>query len=446
MYALYLRVSSEEQAKYGYSLDAQEDALISYCTSNKIASYKIYRDEGHSARQPYNKREKMMELLSDVQSGIVTSILFYKLDRWFRNVKEYYKVQEILDAHKCTWKSISEDYETETANGRLTVNIMLSVAENEADRTSERIKFVNANKVARGEVVSGTVPYGYKISVVDGKKRLIKDETKSDYINDMFRFYLDTLSVSRTAEKLNRKYGTNYAQRTVQRRLLHPIYCGIYKNNKSFCEPYISVETHGKILDISNSVRNKNNIRRRIFLFSSLLRCPICGSKMGGHFRTAPYKLSDPYRYRCNHYWDRSLRCTYNRTFAEHFVEDLLIGELSSMTDETITAEIAPNQPNIGRLNEEKRKLESMLSRAKKLFVIGDITETEYNNIKSDVQNKIARLRPPQEKREVLKLVSTPWLDVYNMLDREHKRTFWQTIVKSVVYDADTHEIKVEWR
>ena len=57
-----------------------------------------------------------------------------------------------------------------------------------------------------------------------------------------------------------------------------------------------------------------------------------------------------------------------------------------------------------------------------------------------------ARLRPPQEKREVLKLVTTPWLDVYTMLDREHKRTFWQTIVKSVVYDADTHEIKVEWR
>ena len=67
-------------------------------------------------------------------------ILVTKLDRWFRNIGEYYKVQEILEAHNVSWKTIYEDYDTSTAAGRLKINIMLSVAQDEADRASERIK------------------------------------------------------------------------------------------------------------------------------------------------------------------------------------------------------------------------------------------------------------------------------------------------------------------
>ena len=84
----------------------------------------------------------MQELLADVQAGKIDRILSIKLDRWFRNVREYHKIQEILEANNVTWQATMEDYNTATADGRLKVNIMLSVAENESDRTSERIKFV----------------------------------------------------------------------------------------------------------------------------------------------------------------------------------------------------------------------------------------------------------------------------------------------------------------
>ena len=149
--AIYCRVSTEEQVLHGYSLAAQEDALVSYAKENGLKIVKIYRDEGFSARKPIMKRKVMLELLEDVKAGLIDRILFVKLDRWTRNVSEFHSVQQILDRHNVTWQAILEDYNTITADGRLKLNIMLSVAENEADRTSERIRFTRNSRIQKGE-------------------------------------------------------------------------------------------------------------------------------------------------------------------------------------------------------------------------------------------------------------------------------------------------------
>ena len=147
--ALYCRVSSEEQVRHGYSLGAQLTALKEYAKKHRYAVMGEFVDEGISARKSYKKRPALLRLLEAVQDDQVDIILFIKLDRWFRNVKAYYQVQPILDQHNTAWQAILEDYETVTASGRLKVNIMLSVAENEADRTAERIKFVFEDKHSR---------------------------------------------------------------------------------------------------------------------------------------------------------------------------------------------------------------------------------------------------------------------------------------------------------
>ena len=113
---LYLRVSSEEQVKHGYSLDAQYEALKDFCEKNNHVVLGVYKDEGISGRKPYTKRPAMMELLNDLGKVRPDIILFTKLDRWFRNIKEYYKVQDILDKYKVDWKAINEEYDTSTAS------------------------------------------------------------------------------------------------------------------------------------------------------------------------------------------------------------------------------------------------------------------------------------------------------------------------------------------
>ena len=133
---LYARVSTEEQAVHGLSIEAQTRALEEWAKANGHKVVGTYVDAGISARKPASKRPALQSLLSDIRSGKGDMVAFTKLDGWFRNLAEYYKVQEVLEQNRVDWKAIQEDYETATASGRLKVNIMLSVAQDEADRKS----------------------------------------------------------------------------------------------------------------------------------------------------------------------------------------------------------------------------------------------------------------------------------------------------------------------
>ena len=108
---LYGRVSTEEQALRGFSIEAQVDALKEYAKKNNMKIVDIYLDEGISGAKPPLKRPALNRLLEDVKAGKIDMILFTKLDRWFRSVKEYFKVQEILEDNKVEWKTILEDYD-----------------------------------------------------------------------------------------------------------------------------------------------------------------------------------------------------------------------------------------------------------------------------------------------------------------------------------------------
>ena len=176
--ALYGRVSTEEQALKGFSIDAQVDALKEYCEKNSMKIVDIYLDEGISGAKPPLKRPALKRLLEDVESGKIDMILFTKLDRWFRSVKEYFKVQDVLDNNKVEWKAIQENYDTTTANGQMAITIFLAVAQNERDKTAERIKVVLDHKRKNKEACFGgrATPFGYKKEAdQDGIQRLVKD-------------------------------------------------------------------------------------------------------------------------------------------------------------------------------------------------------------------------------------------------------------------------------
>ncbi len=174
--AIYCRVSTEEQAVHGLSIDAQKNELTEYAKKNNYDIVGYYIDEGKTARKSLKSRTELLRMLEDVKANKIDLIIFTKLDRWFRNVRDYYKVQEILEDYKVDWKTIRENYDTSTANGRLSINIMLSIAQDEADRTSERIKAVFDNKVRKGIKPTSSCPIGYKY--VD--KKVVIDEDKKD--------------------------------------------------------------------------------------------------------------------------------------------------------------------------------------------------------------------------------------------------------------------------
>ena len=144
--AIYDRVSTDIQVQQGLSLDTQKELLTEYANTHGYEIVDYYIDEGLTARKKLKNRRDFMRLLDDIRADKIDLVLVTKLDRWFRNVKDYHNVQAILEEHHCNWKTVLEDYDTSTADGQLKINIMLAVAQNESDRTSERIKVVFEHK------------------------------------------------------------------------------------------------------------------------------------------------------------------------------------------------------------------------------------------------------------------------------------------------------------
>ena len=183
--ALYDRVSTENQVENGISLDTQKDALTEYAINHGYEIVGYYSDEGITARKKMQNRRELLRLLEDVKRDKIDLILVTKLDRWFRNIKDYHNTQSILEAHNCNWKTIFEDYDTSTSNGRFAINIMLSVNENECDRDSERIKSVFAYKKKNRELLSGAPAYGY----ITVDKKLQKDPDTRHIVEDVINYY-----------------------------------------------------------------------------------------------------------------------------------------------------------------------------------------------------------------------------------------------------------------
>lgn len=140
--AIYIRVSTTEQMIHGKSLEAQREHLLKYAKEHGMVVVGLYADEGKTARKELKKRKAIHELIRDVKQGKIDVILFWRIDRWFRNLSDFYKVQDILDEHGVRWISTSEPgINMETRDGRLQLNVVLSIGQNEVDTTSERIKF-----------------------------------------------------------------------------------------------------------------------------------------------------------------------------------------------------------------------------------------------------------------------------------------------------------------
>ena len=189
--ALYIRVSSQEQAIKGLSLEAQQEDLGEYAKEHGWVIVGTYIDAAKTARKRMYKRTNFLRMLEDVKQDRVDLILFTRLDRWFRSVADYYKVMEILEAHNCGWLTTQEQYDTTTAGGRLYINLRLSIAQNEADLCGERISVVFDSKVKHGTVVSGSCPFGYR---VNSEKCLEVIPEQAAIVQDAFEYYRSTVS------------------------------------------------------------------------------------------------------------------------------------------------------------------------------------------------------------------------------------------------------------
>ena len=422
---LYVRVSTEEQAVHGLSIDAQTAALTQWAKGSGHRIVGTYVDAGISARKPASRRPELQRLLADAQAGKGDLIAFTKLDRWFRNIAEYYKVQEILEKCHVDWQTIHEDYDTSTASGRLKINIMLSVAQDEADRTSERIKAVFASKRARNEPTSGRLPKGYKL---EGKK-VVLDEPKAAMVRGAFDMYFDTGSISKVIRAFPDLHLNYYAARYM---FDSPSYAG----NMGGIEipPIISWEEHKKAMNLHGTTNRKTK-ENRVYLFSGLLFCPECGRRLGGRIADRNRRNQIIYYTCAGHYQWKG--CGNAKNYREAHIEQYLMDHIEGKIRFLEHAQSKAPENNKPKRDAIKRKL----SRLSELYVDEMISKEDYARQYSELTAALDAL-PEEDRRVDLDVITKrffpDWKDVYLDIPREGKQAFWRNTIKAIYLSADS--------
>ena len=171
---LYIRVSTEDQAREGFSLPEQEKRLRAMCEYKGYEIYKVYKDAGISAKTG-NSRPGFEELLQDIRDKKCNTIVVLKLDRLTRSVFDWEKIIRFLEENDAYLDCANDDINTTNANGKMVSRILTSVSQNEIERTSERTKFGMVGAIKEGHIPH-KAPFGYKHE----NKKLIPDEATKD--------------------------------------------------------------------------------------------------------------------------------------------------------------------------------------------------------------------------------------------------------------------------
>ncbi len=439
--AIYIRVSSEEQKKHGFSIQNQKDRLLNYVKEHtNMQLVGIYADEGISADK-LKKRNEMNRLLDDCKLNKIDLILFTKLDRWFRSVPKYYKIQEILDSCNVSWQAIEEDYETITANGKFKVNIMLSVAQQERDRCSERIKSVFEYKVKNKEPLSGNTCLGFKVATVDGKKRIVHDEEKEELVNDLIQYYMTYQNLVKTQKYILEKYNFDYCYDSLRHLLKNPLIYGHYRGIDDFTQGYITKKQFDDLqLMLKNNERNKND-HNQVYLFSKLIICPHCGAKMIGQYASSN-KVS---RYRCEKYYRNSKinkQCDFNKTKVETYIENQLKEKLNDyMKEYVLKYEIDTNDKKV--VNESKIRKE--IDRLNNLYIKGRLDEEEYEKRYNELNDKLTVKPILKDTSNIKAMLKENILDLYDTLTQEEKKALWHGLIKAIYIDDDFNITSIDF-
>lgn len=423
--AAYIRVSTQEQRLHGYSLPAQRERIQVYADKHDMEIVKWYADEGVSGRKPIKKRPALMQMSTDAMEKKFDIILFIKLDRFFRSVKEYYEFEKLSAG--TPWIAIDEPiYDLTTATGRLNVNIKLSIAQMEAETTAEREKMVIDYKIKQGLALAGTpsCPFGFMVK----DRHIVHDPAHEADVMPIIEHFEGTESIRGTMlwwnerhEELTLSYKRIYSMLTTS--LLY----GAMRDNLNYTEPYID-KRRWDILQDKVSSRSKyfGGIKGRTYLFAGLLKCPSCGRNlMGTMHNTGKHKI-----YRCNAYLQRR-ECTNGTSAFERTVEKQMLKWLEENLSDTTIPDI-DRKSIVKTKGRPKAKIQAEIDRLNYAWQKGRLDEATYDEQYDLLMSEMNSIADEKVHQCKYKELPDNWQAIYNDLSDEGRRAFWHSIISEI--------------
>ena len=440
--AAYIRVSHQEQKLHGLSLDAQKMKLIAFAKAHGFKIVEWYMDEGVSGRKLIKKRPELQRMIQDAEAGNFERIIFIKLDRFFRSVAEYHECMKRIAP--VIWTTTEEEYDLSTANGRMLVNMKLTIAEMEADQTGERINIVNEYKMSTGQPLTGSMPFGFKIVIDETthRKKIVKDPEYADILEDVLEHFLTHQSKRGVVTYLRARHHVSMSYNSVCRLLSNPMLYGAYRDNPNYCEAYIDKDTFDKMQEIGKINIKDNTRENRVYLFSGLIICPVCGNKMTGTVSTStkPSGLRYKYKkYRC-HNFRLNKNCTNLKVVSENVIEKLLLKNIEKyLEDAKIRNSEVEDSEKTKIPKYDVEQIHAEMDRLNYSWQKGRIRTVEQ--YEEQYEKLLEKLEKAEEEHGAIEtkdfskieaVLHEGWRSIYDTLEEEYKRAFWRGIIRSI--------------
>ena len=472
--AIYVRVSTEEQAKEGYSIRAQIDKLKSYIMIKDWTFYKVYADEGISGKN-ITDRPAMNELISDIQAGRVNNVLVYKIDRLTRSTRDLIDLTEIFKGCNCTFNSLMESIDTQTASGRMFLKIIGIFAEFERENIIERITLACEKKVKEGYTLGNfTTSYGYDRAI--GEKIQTVNPVEAEIVREIYAMYIDgNMSYNAIAQNLNHrsikpKLGENWGHASVRAVLRNPNYIGKvryamedkdrYFEAEGKHEAIISEELFYEAQSRMGKIQHKSYTKRPKAdnYFSGTIYCGECGAKLMTHgdYRTTEdgtritnggYRCPNKAKGLCD-----SSRFSHRKT--EAAFQEYMAGIPDIAVADEISLEEKSQQDSInGMIREEYENAIAKLEKKEKdvmaLYISDRIAFEEYETLRralaAEKRGYIERLENiPTEPDEDIILtreeILTSFRENWTALNNAEKLQFLQNYIEQITAVAGREE------
>lgn len=420
--AVYTRKSTSEGLEKDFTtLDAQREAALNYIASQKshgwIAAPRLYDDGGFTGANL--ERPALHNLIDDIKSGQIDCVVVYKVDRLSRSLLDFSKLLEFFEAHKVTFVSVTQHFNTNSSMGRLTLNILLSFAQFEREMISERTRDkMNAAK-KRGKWLGGYPMLGYNLD--QDKKILVINEQEAKVVHLIFKLYLKFRSFMQVARILNKegykakqhkmKTGKilgssvfNHAR--VQHILKSPLYIGkILLNNKMYSglqKPIISEEIFNKVQELIHlNNRNKTQLKRTacVGLLSGILRCKHCNTAMFYTYTVKNNKYRHNY-YVCTNAQKKGYYTCSTRSFKAEIIEKAVIDSIKKMLSRTPIQQEFAESLNNALEKQLNLLLEEQIKTKNKYKNLSEHISAIKHNMSSCSEEKLAQLKDELEKHQ----------------------------------------------
>ena len=391
---LYMRVSTEDQAREGFSLPEQKESLEAFC---KFKGYEIidyYQDAGISAKTG-NHRPEFERLKEDIKSKKINTIIALKLDRITRSIYDWENLITFLDENDAYLDCANDEVNTTTANGKMISRLLMSVSQNEIERTSERTKIGMAGAIKQGHIPHKE-PLGYKRE----DKKLVIDYSTKDVVVRIFNLYYEGYSYQKISNLFNSEKvlgRENWRDATILSILENEIYKGDFIHGKRTKHPTYYENVAPAIISkemweecqVQKKKNSRSYKRTLTYLYLQKLKCPKCNRILGGK-ATTKKNNNTYYYYYCNDCKIEFKENTINDYFSQ-FIEELV------QYDSVVNQFFLPMLKQ--KFDEPKEQLQkeiinqtNKLERIKKAYINGAFDVKEYKEEKHIVEKAITEL------------------------------------------------------